>query len=105
MLEGPCLYTGSVAVHAGTEGALMALGVKMVQELPEGSDQATSTSSTAMLLDGSGTGTGTGAMLWRTTSVTGLVPAGRKLRVHLVNYGSEPVDVSRVDLRLMSWAE
>lgn len=101
VLEGPCLYTGNVAVHAGTEGALLAVGVKMVQELPEGSDQATSTSSTAMLLDGSGTG----AVTWHTASVTGLVPAGRKLRVHLINYGTEPVDVSRVDLRLMSWAE
>ena len=93
ILSTPAVYTGNVNVWADADGD-MDLAVVMVQEL---SDGTTSTSSTATFVTVPGD--------VAAVPVTGSLPAGRKLRMHLKNYGSTAVTVPRVDLRIVSFAE
>lgn len=93
VLSSPAAYTGTVSVWDDAVNG-EALSLLVVQELADGS---TSTSSTAALAGHDG-----GVL---TTSITGFLPAGRKLRVEIKNHGALSVTLPRVDLRVLSVAE
>lgn len=97
LLSSAATYTGTVSVWipATGAGAQTRVGVLAVQEL---ADATNSTSSTADVF------TQEEAHV-ANVSMTGFLPAGRKLKVTLRNNGDQPVTVTRVDLRLLSAAE
>jgi hypothetical protein len=94
ILSTPAQYTGTVSVWPDTDQDAE-LGLIMKQEL---SDMTLTSSSTAEAEVFTG-------LAPVAVSVTGTLPAGRKLVAVLKNYGADALTIPRVDLRLISFAE
>jgi hypothetical protein len=87
-------YTGTVAVWLDAGAGAASVNVMMRHELTDGS---TSTSSSAYI-------DGAAVDVVRAVSVTGSIPADRKMTVVLKNLTAASVTISRVQLRLLSQA-
>ncbi len=94
VLSTPAHYVGNVTVWPAV-GTDAELAVVMFHELADGTTSTSSTAEADTRLEGRPVA----------VPVAGFLPAGRKLVCALKNYGTGPVTVPRVDLRIVSAAE